>query len=249
MCVGAEPGSANKGNSTTVQSSTSNKTDDAMHTASMATNDPFHLSPAMGSPDKKDEQESSDNPFQLDPFLFSPQPGANSFSTAPGTDPFSTPLPLPDTLDEGAAANPLPTVFDDLGQLDSSTGGQFDIFNFGLPPIGPEPLGSGASNLPPLAENPVTGANNPSGLNFDLDLLDDRLFDTLAQLEVQDDRKEKEDLTKAKGKQRVSKDFSYPQASTSGQATGAGEQQKTLTQKEFDNLWDGICATMPTTDS
>ena len=216
-----------------------------MPTASIATNDPFHTLPATRSPAK---QDSSDNPFQLDPFLFSPQSGANSFNIGPGVDPFSTPLP---PLNEGGVVNPLPTAFDDLEQLDSPAGGQFDIFNFGLPPIGPDPSANGASNLQSLAENPVSGGNNPSGLNFDLD---DRLFDTLAQLEVQDGRDNKEDLTAAKGKRRVNDefDFSYPQAPVSGQVTGAtalGDQQKKMTQQEFDNLWDGICATMPTTDS
>ena len=71
--------------------------------------------------------------------------------------------------------------------------------------------------------------SNPSGLNFDVDLLDDRLFDTLAQLEVG-----------GEGKKDLGKGAS---------GVGSGRAQKTLSKQEFDDLWDGISATMPTIDS
>ena len=207
----------------------------------LATNDPFFLPPASSSPlhDTK-KRDTSGNPFQLDPFLFSPQPGADSFNLAPGTDPFTLPLLPTDTTTPAAPVNLGPTVFDDLGQLDSSTGGGLDSFNFDLPLPGAGPSTNGASNPPPLTGNPMSDASNPRGLNFDLDLLDDRLFDTLAQLEVQD------------GGRTMKEDLGKPGAQRRGPLSDGGSEgqsSKTLSQREFDNLWDGISAAMPTVDS
>ena len=201
--------------------------------SAVASNDPFFLPPTSSGPAvwEDSREKSSDNPFQLDPFLFSPQPGANSFNLAPDADPFTLP-PLPNN-----GINLGSNVFDDLGQLDTSTGGGgFDIFNFDPPPLnGPVPSTNGPSNLLPLTGN-IGDVGSPSGLNFDVDLLDDRLFDTLAQLEVQGDGAEKEDLGKAPGT-----------ASSSGDKNKRA--QKTLSKQEFDDLWDGISAAMPTIDS
>ena len=166
---------------------------------------------------------------------------------APSSDPFVIP-PLPtDTTDQGASAGH--TVFDDLEQFDSSG---FNVFNFDVPITGPST--NGASTVP----NPVGDISNPNAVNFDLDLLDDRLFDPLAQLDVQDSDENKEDLaTKGQGSTKNKLDFSSPHtvppsfaSSTSATASG-GHRTKTkpLSQKDFDNLWEGICATMPSTDS
>jgi hypothetical protein len=195
---------------------------------SMATNDPFFLPLTSSSPVTEDSREkSSDNPFQLDPFLFSPQPGANSFNLAPDADPFALPPPPNDVVNLGS------NVFDDLGQLDISApaaGGGLDTFNFHPLLTGPVPSTNGPSNLVPLVGNPIGDVSNPSGLNFDIDLLDDRLFDTLARLEPGGDGIEKEDLGK-------------------GATAGGGRTQKTLSKQEFDDLWDGISAAMPTIDT
>lgn len=212
---------------------------------SNATNDPFNFLPIPSSSVKQVGQEDIlENPFQLDPFLFSPQPGANSFNMAPGTDPFAIPPPpLTDTqADLGG-----PTLFDDLGQLDSSTGGEFDIFNFGLPPIGAGPSGNGMSDLPPLAENPIGDVSSSNELNIDLDLLDDRLFDTLAQLDVQDNEETKQDLAAMKVQQPI-KHHSQPSAGATASG-GHPMKKKQLSKQEFDNVWDGIYATLPTTDN
>ena len=217
----------------------------------LAINDPFHQSPFLSSPDQLQQSrqhDNTDNPFQLDPFLFSPQPGANSFNLAPDTDPFTIPPPPTDTLDQ--AANPGTNVLDDLGQLDIATGGAagFDAFNFDPPLIGASPSTDVASKLPPLTVNPISDS---SGLNFDVDLLDDRLFDTLAQLDDSDDTAKKENLG---AKEQASEDFGFsnPHSPSDQGATAAGShqnKQKRLSQQDFDNLWKGICATMPATDS
>ena len=208
------------------------------------------------------QQASFENPFQLDPFSFSPQSGGSaSFQTDPGTDPFVIP-PLPAGI-EPAPGN---TIFDDLGQLDSSTGGGFDIFNFG-PPITTKagPSASRQPTLPPVAGNPLSDVSNPTGLNFDVDLLDDRLFDTLAQLDIQDGsggNEMKKDLAR-KGQVSADDEFEFsspqplPSFADAGSGVGASGGRKKQTQKltqklsqqDFDNLWDGICATLPTTDS
>ena len=178
-----------------------------------AATDPFFLPPTSSSPIKEAKEEDGlANPFQLDPFLFSPQPGANSFNLAPGADPFSLP-PLP-------TDTPAP----DLG---------LDIFNFDPPLTGVVPSSNGTSNPLPLTGNPLSDVSNPSGLNFDIDLLDDRLFDTLAQLDVQDGGSEKEDPGRA------------ARAGRGHKKTAA----KKLSKQEFDDLWDGISAAMPTSDS
>ena len=197
---------------------------------SMATNDPFFLPLTSSSPVTEDDsrEKSSDNPFQLDPFLFSPQPGANSFNLAPDADPFALP-PQPNNV-----VNLGSNLFDDLGQLDISApaaGGGLDTFNFDPLLTRPVPSSNGPSNLVPLAGNPVGDVSNP---NFDIDLLDDRLFDTLAQLEAGGDGVEKEDLGKG--------------ATAGGKGVG-GRPQKTLSKQEFDDLWDGISAAMPAIDT
>ena len=209
--------------------------------------DPFGFLPTASSPKGKvGEEDGLENPFQLDPFLLSPQPGANSFDVPPGTDPFTIP-PLPpadNQADLGGNLGGGATMFDDLGQLDSSTGGGFDVFNF-LPPLigaGPSAI-NGTANLSPIAGNP---AGNVSGLDMDLDLLDDRLFDTLAQLDIEGHDGGKQDLVAAKDQRPPP-----PPPAASG-TTALGRQpmkQKRLSKQEFDNLWDGICATIPSTDS
>ena len=239
LCAGvaSQPRAEKNGSSTAQNPAASNAFSDLT-----ATNDPF----GMGSTNKQDD--GFENPFQLDPFLFSPQPGANSFEVAPGTDPFSIP-PLPtDILNQAATADIGNTVFDDLGQLDSSAGGGFDIFNFGSSiTSGADPYTNGRPTVPAIAGNPIGDVSNTNGLNFDLDLLDDRLFESLDQLDVQDGNW---DLT-TRGQQSTS--FPQPFAPSPGGAAASGGRQnksKTLNQEDFDNLWDGIYATMPpTTDS
>lgn len=194
------------------------------------------------------QEDSFENPFQLDPFAFSPQPGDNSFDVAPGTDPFSIP-PLTTDLNQGATG---PNVFDDLGQLDSSAGGGFDIFNFG-PPITSRVGQStnGVPTIPPITGNPIGDVSNSDGLNFDVDLLDDRLFDTLAQLDVQGGNEMKQNLT-ASGQPNTSSPQPHPSFAPSlGTSTSGGQQKqpKPLTQQDFDKMWDGIYSTIPTTDS
>ena len=208
--------------------------------SSATTNDPFLLLPSSSGPTEKKNDGDSANPFQLDPFLFPQQPGANSFNLEPGADPFALP-PLPNDATI-AAVNLGPTVFDDLGQLDTaaaSGGGGNDLlgdFNFDIPLIGTAPSTNGTADLPPLVGNPIGNAGSPSGLNtFDLDLLDDRLFDTLVQLEVQDGNSEKRDLgSAARGGQP---------------GLNGGATANKLSKQEFDDLWDGISAAMPTLDS
>ena len=168
---------------------------------------------------------------------------------APVTDPFVIP-PLPtDVTDQGATADVGQTAFDDMEQFDSSG---FNVFNFDVPITGPST--NEASTIP----NPVGDPSNPNAVNFDLDLLDDRLFDTLAQLDVQDSAENKEDLgTKGQTTAKNKFDFSSPHtlppsfASSTGATASGSHRTKTkpLSQKDFDNLWEGICASMPSTDS
>ena len=225
---GAETKSAHNGSSTS-----GNNTSDLL--------DPFGPSMAPGGILQGDKQENSfENPFQLDPFEFSPQPGANSFDVAPGTDPFSIP-PLTTDLNQGATG---PNVFGDLGQLDSSG---FDIFNFG-PPSGVGQSTNGVPTIPTITGNPIGDVSNSNGLNFDVDLLDDRLFDTLAQLDVQGGDEKKQES----GQPSTSSPQPHPSFAPSlGTSTAGGQQKqpKPLTQQDFDKMWDGIYSTMPTTDS
>lgn len=243
MCIGiaSQPGAESKDthdvNST--PANTSNRLSD-----SLASNDPFGPSMAAGGILQQGRQgDGFDNPFQFDPFVFSPQPGASSFEVPPGTDPFSIP-PLTtelDTLNQGAVGH---TVFDNLGQLDSSARGEVDIFDFGPPITGVVGQSTnGMPTIPPLAGNPIGDVSNSDGLDFDVDLMDDRLFDTLAQLDVQDGNEKKQDLTAKSGPQ--------PPPSFASTATSGGQQKqpKPLTQQDFDKMWDGIYSTMPTTDN
>ena len=96
----------------------------------------------------------------------------------------------------------------------------------------------------PLADTHVTG--DLADPNFDADLLDDRLFDTLAQLDIQDGGTGQE---KAAGNDQAGthKSMSLSPAVdvSSGKPPSLKKQPKLLSQQEFDNLWDGICATLP----
>ena len=99
-----------------------------------------------------------------------------------------------------------------------------------------------AEDLPPL----TSGVENPLGnipdydmnLVTDIDEFDDQLFETLAEMEVQD---EITDLS-AGGPSKASSFADRPQSKP---VPGSRKTERRMSQQEFDKIWDDICATIP----
>ena len=98
-------------------------------------------------------------------------------------------------------------------------------------------------DLPPLTsgvENPLENIPDyDMNLVTDIDEFDDQLFETLAEMEVQD---EISDLNVVG--QKATSVVDRPQIKPVS-APGSRKTERRLSQQEFDKIWDDICATIP----
>ena len=206
-------------------------------TGSTVTTDPFVAVDNCAVDNVSDQQSASfSNPFQSDPFSTPTKPNNSAFDV----DPFVIP-PLPEGLEKELAES---NVFDTFESIDSSTG-HVDMFNFN--PNTVQTMDLPSSTDPPLlpsgVQNTLANDSNQQGTGFDVDLEDERLFETLAELELQEDR----DRERSTGGSHPNTLGSFAPTSSVTSALGVqkSELPTKLTQKEFDDLWNDICATLP----
>ena len=106
------------------------------------------------------------------------------------------------------------------------------------------PIAEEDLDLPPLTsgvENPLDNIpDSDVNLVTDIDEFDDQLFETLAEMEVQD---EISDLNVV-GQQRATSAVDRPQIKTVP-VPGSRKTERRMSQQEFDKIWDDICATIP----
>ena len=189
------------------------------------------------------QRDSFSNPFQSDPFSTPTKPNNSAFDV----DPFVIP-PLPEDLEKELAES---NVFDTFENIDSSTG-HIDMFNFNPNTI--QIVHPPSLTEPPLLlssiQNTLANDGNQQGIGFDVDLEDERLFETLAELELQEDRDREKNTGSSHPSTLGSFSSSLPSPPPTSSVTSASGVQKNelpkkLTQKEFDDLWNDICATLP----
>ena len=115
-----------------------------------------------------------------------------------------------------------------------------------------------ADELSPLTsgvENPLTDEDMDFGVT-NIDDFDDQLFDTLAEMELHNEvshlsgrGRPKSKVESASGGRPASKVWSVSEGrpeSKVGSASGRGRKvERGLSQQEFDQIWDNICATIP----
>ena len=109
-------------------------------------------------------------------------------------------------------------------------------------------------DLPPLTSGVENPLGNMSAMGqFNIEEFDDNIFQTLEEVQLQDKLPEMQSESK---QQQPTGDIPIlpppPQfkGTTSGASRPRGKQpERSLSQKEFDAIWDNICSNMPESDN